>query len=136
MREITTHQVNGCNEQLKITVLDERGQGGASHRYDITGFDANNNPAFASPGLPMAAMSFDRTSIVFQNGPIAEVGTNGATHEAYLAVLIDRLQDFQGGPYSNDFNARALDYLLLAQQELQARTRERLARGVEGTHQR
>lgn len=31
---------------------------------------------------------------------IAEVGTNGITHEALLAVLIDRLQSFQRGEYS------------------------------------
>ena len=78
----------------------------------------------------------DETSVVlrFQNGPIAEVGTNGITHEALLAILIDRLEGFQKGPYAHGYNADALTSLRSAQASLKQRTIDRLARGVEGTH--
>jgi hypothetical protein len=73
------------------------------------------------------------TRLSFQNGPIAEVGTNGVTHEALLAILVDRLQGFQNGPYKCRENAIALTHLEDAQMWLQKRTRDRMARGVEGT---
>jgi hypothetical protein len=132
MRTIETHKVNGCNEAIEITVKDEPGHGGACHRYDITGFCADNNPSAQSVD---PEYSIDAIPVIFQNGPIAEVGVNGITHEALLAVLIDRLEHFQRGPYACHENAQALTCLQEAQRQLQARTKARLARGVEGTHQ-
>lgn len=117
MRTIETHKVNPANDLLKITVLDEPGHGGACHNYLI------EEP---SSGF---------ININFQNGPIAEVGINGVTHEALLAILIDRLEGFQSGLYACDANAAALYHLIRAQECLHARTKERMARGVEGTHQ-
>lgn len=126
MREITRHKVNGCNEQLHIMVLDEPGSGGANHKYSIGGFIHRND-----------AGTDDETAITlrFQNGPIKEVGTNGVTHEALITVVIDRLESFQRGPFAHPYNADALTSLRNALASLQQRTRDRLARGVEGTHQ-
>lgn len=132
MRELTRHQVNGCNEALKIEVLDEPGGGGASHLYKITGFDSGTNasePWKAAHGQPAV-----HSHVLFQNGPIPEVGTNGVTHEALLAILIDRLEGFQKGPFAHPYNADALASLRSALASLQQRTKDRLARGVEGTH--
>lgn len=72
----------------------------------------------------------------FQNGPVKEngEGVNGITHEVLLAILIDRLMGFQSGQYANDFNAKALAHLQMALETLHQRTREREARGVEGTN--
>ncbi len=72
----------------------------------------------------------------FQNGPINADGNgvNGITHEALLAVLIDRLEAFQAGQYANTYNEDALDHLCSAKLALQTRTKDRMARGVEGTH--
>lgn len=125
MREITTHKVNGCNESLKVLVLDEPGHGGACHKYQI-----------CTPNQPLretlkASVCCD---IEFQNGPIPEVGTNGVTHESLLAILIDRLEGFQRGPFAHPYNADALTSLMSAQASLKQRTRDRLHRGVEGTH--
>ena len=91
MRAITTHKVNGCNEALIINVLDEPGNGGANHKYDIF-----------TPDFKVAC------PIYFQDGPIPEVGTNGVTHEALLAVIIDRLEGFQRGKFAHSYNADAL----------------------------
>lgn len=56
------------------------------------------------------------------------------THEALLAILIDRMRSFQAGPYSCRENALALTKLEEAQMWLLQRTRARMSRGVEGTH--
>jgi hypothetical protein len=120
-RELTGHQVNGCNEAIKIEVEDEPGRTGACHQY-----------VMSYPCGPSRANYLIR----FQNGPIKEVGTNGITHEALLAILIDRLEGFQSGPYACPENGMALSCLHSAQRELKSRTEARIARGVEGTHEK
>jgi len=135
VRELTGHKVNGCNDALMIWVLDEPGSGGANHLYQISGINTRTNkscPFNTGQGLPT-----DNATVVFllfQNGPIPEVGTNGVTHEALLAILIDRLESFQAGPFKCEENAAALSHLQAAQAALKSRTEKRLARGVEGTH--
>ena len=134
MREITSHVVNPANDRLKITVEDEPSQGNACHLYMIRGFDTTTNasdPFVARHGGPA-----QHATILFQNGPINAdgVGVNGITHEALIAILIDRLQGFQSGPYACRENALALTKMEEAAHWLAHRTRARMARGVEGTH--
>ena len=129
MRSIASHKINECNEALSIDVLDEPGAGGACHHYFIGGFNTQHNPS-----ADMSCRDTTGVHLLFQNGPIAESGTNGITQEVLLAILIDRLQWFQKGPYSCRENALALTKLEEAQMWLQSRTRGRVARGVEGTH--
>jgi hypothetical protein len=124
MRELTAHKVNSCNEAITIEVWDEPGQGGACHHYRMT-IDRD-------PGVSINSANLQQ--LFFQNGPIAEVGTNGITHEALLAILVDRLQGFQSGPFACDTNADALRHVKDAMECLHGRTRERMVRGVEGTH--
>ena len=130
MRELTGHKANGCNDALKIEVLDEPGIGGACHDYAISFLDTS----VGYHRSPISKRHGRNCIISFQNGPIAEVGTNGVTHEALLAIVIDRLESFQAGPYQCEENATALSCLLLAQAALKSRTEKRIARGVEGTH--
>jgi hypothetical protein len=122
MRELTGHKVNPANDVLRVLVLDEPGSGGAHHEYAVEVPDGGANST--SSTYP----------IRFQNGPIAEAGVNGLTHEALLAILIDRMEGFQGGPYASPDNQEALDAMRAAQTALQRRTKARMARGVEGTH--
>lgn len=130
-RLITDHKLNGLNDAITVKVLDEPGPGGANHRYHVA---VQNDGA-------TAAESF----LYFQNGPIGEAGINGNSNEAYLAVVIDRLRGFQylrhldgsfdltsRGKYACRENAVALTHLEDALMWLQKRTRDRLARGVEG----
>lgn len=133
MRTIKTHKVNEANDRLRISVLDEPGAGGACHLYEIAGFNTTTNPS--CPFVERHGKPAEHSTVLFQNGPIAEDGVNGVTHEALLAILIDRLQSFQSGPYSCRENALALTKLEEAQLWLFARTRKRLERGVEGTHE-
>ena len=130
MRKLLHHIVGGDKaHQLEVQVQDEPGQGNACHKYGIYGFHTKGNPSDPTS---------DETSLIilFQNGPIWDSGSvNGITHEALLAVLIDRVEGFQSGPYKSNHNAEALAAIHLALHHLQARTHERIARGVEGTHQ-
>lgn len=132
MRKLTDHKVNGLNEALEINVIDQPGQGGACHRYDITGFDTDKNPS--SVPEDGYKSSFSRTIIMFQNGPIQEAGVNGISQEALLTILIDRLRSFQAGPYACRENALALTKMEEALMWLQKRTLDRIRRGVEGTN--
>ena len=119
MRNLTKHIVEGdsANHQLGVYVLDEPGHGGACHKYNIMHAET------------------ELCGLSFQNGPIkAGFGVNGITHEALLAILIDRMEGFQAGPYASQDNADALNHMNLALASLQLRTRARRARGVEGTH--
>lgn len=133
-RTIHDHEVNPANAILKIEVLDEPGHGGASHLYQISGFDTGSN--ISCPFTKRYGSPADHTTILFQNGPIKEVGVNGITHEALLAIVVDRLRSFQAGPYACRENALALTKIQEAQMWLQSRTRARIARGVEGTHEK
>lgn len=132
MRTLTDHIVDGDQAvQLEIEVIDEPGAGGANHHYAISGFESEGNPSAPSH---FDGLDYKELHVVFQNGPIKESGVNGITQEVLLAIVIDRLNGFQGGPYASPFNASALDHCRSALRVLQTRTRERLARGVEGTH--
>jgi len=124
MRELTGHKVNGLNEALTIEVLDEPGQGNACHIYKIHGPRSTDRDQNVFP---------DPCCIAFQNGPIQETGVNGISQEALLAIVEDRLLGFQSGPYATRENAVALTKIQEAMMWLQKRTRDRIARGVEGT---
>ncbi|WP_330114103.1 hypothetical protein SA496_15660 [Pseudomonas sp. JS3066] len=136
MRELTGHQVNPANDTLRIQVVDEPGSGGANHAYVIHGANMHSNPSFGV--LEELAGSLgeeeDGYFVLFQQGPIPDAGVNGVTHEVLLAIVIDRLECFQRGPFASAYNEVALTHLLLAQKTLLDRTRERIQRGVEGTH--
>lgn len=135
MRTIEDHKVNPANDVIKIEVTDEPGAGGANHRYEVTGFDPERNPSKATLAGGLARGD-GHLIVLFQNGPINESGVNGITHEALLAIVADRLRSFQVGPYACRENALALTKIEEAQHWLHHRTKARMARGVEGTHQK
>lgn len=127
MRELTSHKVNGLNEDLHIDVHDEPGPGNASHVYSI-GYCLN-------PGTDAGGVNH-MTNIQFQKGPVKEAGINGISNEALLAIVEDRLKGFQSGQYACRENALALTHLQESMHWLHHRTRERVQRGVEGTNQK
>ena len=154
MRTITDHKVNGLNEAITIGVEDSPGPGGANHDYLLV-LDKRANES----GGARTADDVISVRIQFQNGPINEAGFNGLSNEALLAVLIDRMRGFQygrkkeptgdegqyvrtteefdykkPGTYACRENAIALTHLEEALMWLQKRTRDRTARGVEGTY--
>lgn len=129
MRKITDHKVNGLNEHIEVVAMDapEANSGGASHLYEMR---VNTKMGLRIQG------------IAFQKGPIAGADdVNGVSNEALLAIVIDRLRGFQGAlatqtgvaaQFPTRENACALTKLEEALMWLQKRTRDRMARGVEG----
>lgn len=75
----------------------------------------------------------DHQRVYFQNGTVPQVGHNGTTNEAVLAVVIHRLK-FLNGKFPCRENALAITKLEEAKMWLEERTRNRVARGVEGQH--
>ena len=122
-RQLRLHKTDARSDVLEINVLEESGYGGNGYLYEITSYGPRDR------STPPAV----RLTIPFQNGPIAEAGVNGITQEALLAIVADRLECFQDGPYSCRENAIALTKIQEALHWLHHRTRERVARGVEGT---
>ena len=105
MREITSHKTNRLNEALTIEVLDDN----TYHTYRIT------VPNGTSVNKPVCC------DIEFQKGPIAEVGINGISNEALLAIVEDRLLGFQSGGFYCRENALALIKIQEAMMWLQRR---------------
>ena len=122
MRKIEHHKTNECNEAITITADDrDEKYGNASHQYGCEWLDDE------SASIRMCVINFQR-------GPIKEVGVNGITNEALLAILIDRMEGFQSGPFACEHNSVALEHVRAALRQLVLRTMERLTRGVEGTN--
>lgn len=115
----------GTNKYTEIAVVDEPGQGGASHVYCI-------GRSVKLPDTTSRVGEFG--SIQFQNGPVKEFGVNGCHQEDLLAIVIDRLQSFQAGKFACRENALALTKIQEALHWLNHRTNERIQRGVEGTN--
>ena len=84
-------------------------------------------------------------SIVWQDGPLQVPETmeypahrrdpNGAFVETVIAAAKQRIEYYQESQFASSYNEKAIMYLGLALNELNARTAERESRGVEGSHQ-
>ena len=101
---------------IEVYVMDERGAGGASHHYEIRNKETGEVIE----------------TVNFQNGNIIENGINGATNEALLLMLIDRMDGFSKGPFPSRPNAVAKTHAETSLLWLDYRTAERRNRGVEG----
>lgn len=119
VRQLTDHHDGfGLNDSIVIYTDDpDPNAGNGVHRYE------------ASIGVQSIA------GIQFQHGPRNVDGsTPGMTDRALLCILIDRLRQFQGGPYGCRENAIALTHLETANLWMDARTRDRARRGVLGVN--
>lgn len=121
MPEITTHKGGVLNDAIRIFASDNTTPGGARRLYTIT-----------RPGMPDKEIR--SIELLFQDGNPVN-GINGISNEALLAIVRDRLEGFQRGPFACDRNAHALVCVIGAMSALQDRTAERIERGVEGTQE-
>lgn len=117
--------IDDSHKYTTVKAGEHPGSGGARHHYFI-----NIKPEFLR--LEQHERLLD---INFQDGPIKESGINGIMDENLIAILIDRLEGFQSGPYKCLHNQEALDSLKYALEVLQERTKIREKQGIEGTHQ-
>ena len=151
------HEVNGASS-VEVFVIDPPGAGGACHHYLVLtpksegGFPPGSPVRKPIPNTAMDLLEYPDGSLVlqhtrgwimleggpgsqlvkFQQGNLATEGINGGTHEAFLDIIIHRLDCFQNGANPSPFNQGAMTCLIGGLDMLQIRTKERLARGVEG----
>jgi hypothetical protein len=100
----------------------------------VNNVDANGNP---TGGM----VSGTGIQIAWQDGPLGRGDErrepNGAFVDGVIEAAIRRLEFYQmasGGRFACDENAAAIEHLRDAMEVLEARTRDREARAVEGTH--
>jgi len=120
IRVITTHYDGySLNHRIEIHA-DPKTSGNASHEYRATIEDNG-------VGLPVLSEKF-------QKGPRHEKGSEpGITENVLLAILIDRLQGFQGSEYRCRENGEALNNCKQALAWLKQRADARAHRSVLGT---
>lgn len=125
MRILTEHKVDGSNSLLNRAIeIEANGEPGPGGAHTIYSLYVPDHPEIQVP---------ISTTLHFQNGPIHETSDfNGISNESVLVVLIDRMRGFQSGPFACRENALALTHMEEALMWLQKRTRDRVARGVEG----
>jgi len=108
MRELTNHSNNRRYSPLVLGAVSDPATGDDHHRYEITGFDASNNPAYQD-GEELDGIA--RLTLFFQQGDVGpgEV-PNGITPESLLAITGDRLKGLlETGTRASAEHAAALD---------------------------
>lgn len=118
MRTLIDHQIDPA-DPLSIQVTDDLDRDGINHRYEITGFSAEDNGS-APEGW---TGRLDRAVLLFQDGETAEAGVNGVTQEALLAVVLDRLQLLVSGPYAEPDRLEAIQHVQAALAAMHRRPR-------------
>lgn len=123
-RGITDHCVNRFNREcVDVFAVDEKSSDGANHMYTIE-VREYENPKNAEP-IAIAMLPF-------QDGGLKEVGANGITDQALLAIVLDRLRGFNDGPYRCRENSVAITKIEEALMWMEKRANDRSRRGVEG----
>ncbi|MEN6316705.1 MAG: ABC transporter ATPase [Clostridiaceae bacterium] len=106
-----------------VFVLDEKGNGGANHRYSIV------NREIEDGGYKEYAL------IQFQNGARKlEDSIHGVLDTDLLEIVRHRLSCFQQGPFSTRENAVALTHIEQALLWMNKRVEDRIERNVLGTN--
>lgn len=115
--------IDSSHKYTDVATLGDPGPGGAHHHYVIT----------PKPDL-VEKEPLGNVHIDFQTGPIKEAGVNGVMDENLVAIVINRLEGFQSGPYACKENADALEAFKMGLDALRSRTARRESSGAEGTH--
>ena len=126
MEKLTTVQTR---EKLNdVYAIDEKGNGGANHKYVISEKDktdwccGNNDLGIVG-------------EIYFQNGARYTQGsTQGVLDVDLLEIVKHRLECFQAGPFSSEYNEKALHHVTEALYWFNKRVEDRIARNVLGTN--
>lgn len=122
MKTFESHKINTCNELIEVTADEPDPQTGASAAYHVRLMRADGSARMCG-------------GFRFHTGLLGDDGPRGITNEVLLAIVMDRLEGFQSGPFACEQNAGALKALEVARAWLAERTRVRQARGVEGTRE-
>ncbi|MCX0373164.1 ABC transporter ATPase [Clostridium perfringens] len=107
----------------EVVILDEKGPGGANHRYEIVALQPN------SKGI------VNMCTIQFQKGARKEEESqHGVIDSDLLEIVRHRLQCFQEGLFSSEYNEKALEHIELALMYMNRRVEERIERNVLGKY--
>jgi hypothetical protein len=121
MRHLEDHKVTTLNREcVTVRAVDAKDSDGAHHLYQIDVRD------------PQKGSNIYRTMLMFQKGGLQDVGPNGLTDQALIAIVLDRMRGFQEGPYKCDENIPVILHLESVLEVFRIRAEERAARGVEG----
>lgn len=133
-RMITAHHDgHGLNDLMTICAdARDPGRGGNGSHYYRVSFDVSGTERAFESGCTGRADE-KVAEVQFQHGPRDEPGsTPGCTEAVLMAILIDRLEGFQAGPYACAENEEQLVHLRAALALTRARADARAARGVLG----
>jgi len=124
-RPLFDHRNNKFNrEHVEVVTADLRASDGAHHRYTVRVF---KNPIGVDGNEVVA-----QCDISFQNGGLKEVGPNGITDQALIAIVLDRIRSFNEGPYRCRENSMIVTKLEEALMWGEKRGNDRARRNVEG----
>ena len=136
MKELQTiQQENKLND---VFAVDEPGPGGVCHKYQIyrhgeVYYDAVDKCLSTEPRCEQEPLLLG--AVQFQCGPRNESGSQpGVTEMDLLEIVRDRLKDFQNGAFRCHENVVALSHVSAALHNLNARTQDRVKRGVLGAN--
>ena len=126
MRKLSTIQKReNLNE---VYAVDNPGNGGAHHEYVIY------KDVLVDP-VALDHEKINLLNIQFQNGARKEEESiDGVLDTDLLEIVRHRMQCFQAGPYASEYNAKALEHIVLALMYLNRRVEDRIERNVLGTN--
>ena len=128
MRELNTIQKR---EKLNdIYAVDEKGPGGANHRYII----CKEGETCWCDGSNIIGVVAD---IFLQCGPRKDKNSqHGVIDSDLLEIVRDRMKAFQEGPFASEYNEKALEHIELALMYLNRRVEDRIERAVLGKYKK
>lgn len=114
----------------EVFVVDEKGPGGANHEYAIY-----RDEIICSNSITTKHEMNLILKIKFQKGARNEIGSqHGVIDSDLLEIVRHRLQAFQSGPFSSEYNEKALEHIELALMYMNRRVEDRIERNVLGTY--
>lgn len=126
-RPLYDHKNNKFNREcIEVKTADERASDAAHHKYVI---EVYGDP---SGGVQPQWAILHTVELQFQNGGLKEVGPNGITDQALLAVVLDRIRSFNEGQFRCRENSIVITKLEEALLWMEKRSNDRARRGVEG----
>ena len=125
-RELYDHKRNKFNREcVEVRTADSRANDNAHHKYTIQVWKHAQTSEESS-------ICVEAVTLNFQNGGLKEVGPNGITDQALLAIVMDRLKSFNDGQFRCRENSLAITHLELVLMYMEERANDRARRGAEG----
>lgn len=127
-RNLFDHKNNKFNREcITVSTSDQRATDNAHHKYQIVVHPMDKDSGTVVDGKPVEVCN-----LRFQNGGLKEVGANGITDQALLAIVIDRVRSFNDGQFRCRENSVVITKLEEALMWMEKRSNDRARRNVEG----